>query len=211
MGTAFYRSIVVTLLLALLLCVIYPLAVTGVGKVFFNHQANGSLILKDGQVIGSEWIGQNFSRPEYFHPRPSAAGNGYDAANSSGTNLGPTNPKLVENLKANLKKVQDENPGVAVHRIPVDLVTASASGLDPHISPEGADLQVERVAKARNLSAAQVRELLQQNTDGPQWGLFGEPGVNVLKLNYALDKIAPMKTPESKPEAKTESAPQTQP
>jgi potassium-transporting ATPase KdpC subunit len=192
----------VTLLLALILCGAYPLTVMGVGKLFFSSNVNGGLLMKDGQPIGAELIGQNFSKPEYFHGRPSAAGNGYDAANSSGSNLGPTNPKLMDNLKANIKKVMEENPGVQSQEIPVDLVTASASGLDPHISPAGADLQAARVAKARGLSVDQVKDLIQKQTEGPQWGLFGEAGVNVLKLNYALDTLAPVKSVETKPESK---------
>jgi K+-transporting ATPase ATPase C chain len=203
MVSAFYRSLMVTVLLALILCGAYPLAVWGVGNLFFHDKANGGLLLKDGQPIGAELIGQNFSRPEYFHPRPSAAGDkGYDAANSTGSNLGPTNPKLLDGLKGNIKKVLDENPGVTAEQIPMDLVTASGSGLDPHISPSGADLQAERVAKARSLSVAQIKDLIRQNTDGVQWGIFGEAGVNVLKLNYALDSIAPVKTAETKPESK---------
>jgi K+-transporting ATPase ATPase C chain len=211
MLSTLYRSIVVTVLLALILCGAYPVAVWGVGQLFFKSNANGGLLLKDGQPIGVELIGQNFSRPEYFHPRPSAAGNGYDAANSSGSNLGPTNPKFIDGLKANIKKVMDENPGVRAEQIPVDLVTASGSGLDPHISPAGALIQVERVAKARSLSITQVKDLIGENTDGPQWGVLGDPGVNVLKLNYALDALAPVKPAETKPELKLESKPESKP
>src|SRR5262249_23266034 len=151
----------------------------GVGKVLFAEKVNGGILSKDGQAIGAELIGQSFTKPEYFHPRPSAAGNGYDAANSSGSNLGPTNPKLIDNLKANLKQVLDDNPGVSSQQVPGDLVTASGSGLDPHISPESANLQAERVAKARKLSVDQVKELIQKQIEGPQWALFGEAGVNV--------------------------------
>jgi K+-transporting ATPase ATPase C chain len=202
MFSTLYRSLVVTLLLALILCGVYPLAVMGFGKLFFNEKVNGGLLLKDGQPIGAELIGQNFSKPEYFHGRPSAAGNGYDAANSSGSNLGPTNPKLIEGLKANVKKVMDENPGVQPAQVPVDLVTVSASGLDPQISPESAYLQAERVAKVRQLSVDQVKELIRKHTEGPQWGIFGEAGVNVLKLNYALNTLAPVKSAETKLELK---------
>ncbi len=212
MLSTLYRSVIVVFLLALLLCGVYPLAVMGVGKVFFSDKANGGILSKGDLPIGSELIGQNFSKPEYFHGRPSAAGaNGYDAAASSGTNLGPTNPKLTDNLNANLQKVLDENPGVNASQIPVDLVTASSSGLDPHISPAAAELQANRVAKARQISADRVQQLIQKNTEGPQWGFLGEAGVNVLKLNLALDTLAPVAPSKSQQESPSASQPVTQP
>ncbi len=185
-----YRSFIVTALLALILCGVYPLAVTGTAKLLFKSKADGSLILKENKVIGSELIGQNFSNPKYFHGRPSAAGEkGYDAANSSGSNLGPTSQKLIDALNANIKKVLEENPGIQASQIPVDSVTASGSGLDPHISPESAYLQIERIAKVRGFSSEKIADLIEQQTEKPQLGLFGEKRVNVLKLNLALDRI----------------------
>jgi K+-transporting ATPase ATPase C chain len=182
-----YRSIMANLVLAVLLCGIYPAV----------DQANGSLILgKDGKVIGSKLIGQNFSKPEYFHSRPSSAGDkGYDAANSSGSNLGPTNQKLFDAVKGNVDAFLKDNPTVKKGEIPVDLVTASASGLDPHISPEGAYAQVDRVASARRIPVDQVRALLEKHIEGPQWGLFGESVVNVVELNLALDGALDVKSP----------------
>lgn len=184
-----YRAIMATLLLAVVTGIIYPLVVTGIAQLAFKDKANGSLIKAGDRIIGSRLIGQNFTRPEYFHPRPSAAGkDGYDAGASSGSNLGPTNAKLVAGVKANIKKIQDENPGVKTADIPVDLVTASASGLDPHISPAAALLQVPRVAKARRLDEAAVKRVVDEYTEGRQFGVLGEPRVNVLLLNLALDK-----------------------
>ena len=142
------------------------------GKLLFPHKAQGSLIEKNGQLVGSELIGQSFTKPEYFHGRPSAAGNGYDASNSSGSNLGPTNPKLLDNVKANLKTVLEENPGIKAEQVPVELVTTSGSGLDPHISPEAAYIQVERVAQARKLSAEKVKQMIAQHTEKAQGGIF---------------------------------------
>jgi K+-transporting ATPase ATPase C chain len=192
-----YRSIMANLVLAVLLCGIYPAVVTVIGQIFFSDQANGSLILgKDGKVIGSKLIGQNFSKPEYFHSRPSSAGDkGYDAANSSGSNLGPTNQKLFDAVKGNVDAFLKDNPTVKKGEIPVDLVTASASGLDPHISPEGAYAQVDRVASARRIPVDQVRALLEKHIEGPQWGLFGESVVNVVELNLALDGALDVKSP----------------
>jgi K+-transporting ATPase ATPase C chain len=179
-------AILVTLFLTVITGIIYPLAMTGIAQVVFPHQANGSLISESDQVIGSELIGQNFSGEGYFHPRPSAAGTkGYDATSSGGSNLGPNDAGLLKRIGDSAKQLADEKPGAA---IPVDLVTTSGSGLDPHISPAGAELQVARVAKARNLSEVAVRELVRANTEGRQFGVLGEPGVNVLLLNMALDQ-----------------------
>jgi K+-transporting ATPase ATPase C chain len=170
--------------------VIYPLVVTGLAQAMFSDKANGQLIEKDGKVIGSKIIGQAFSSPGYFHSRPSAAGTGYDAANSAGTNLGPTNKKLIDMVKAAAETAQKENPGTPV---PIDLVTTSASGLDPHISPAAADFQVPRIARERKMSEADVRHAIAAHTEGRQWGFLGEPVVNVLELNLALDGQYPMK------------------
>lgn len=161
----------------------YPLAVWGVSQVLFSHQANGSLIEKDGKIVGSELIGQNFTGENYFHSRPSA--NNYDAANSGGTNLGPTSQKLIERVKNDSENLQKENPNT---QIPADLVTTSGSGLDPHISPAAAEFQISRVAKSRNMNEADLKKLVAQFTEGRQFGIFGEPRVNVLKLNLELDK-----------------------
>ncbi|MCE9624551.1 MAG: potassium-transporting ATPase subunit KdpC [Deltaproteobacteria bacterium] len=187
-----YNAFAVTLLLTLLLCGVYPLVVYGLGQTLFKSQANGSLITRDGKVVGSSLIGQSFQKPEYFHGRPSAAGSGYDGASSSGSNLGPTSAKLMENLKGNIQKVLEENPGIRADQIPVDLVTTSGSGLDPQRSPASADLQAERVAKARQMNVDEVKKLIQEQTTGPQWGIFGESGVNVLQLNLALDALKPV-------------------
>lgn len=179
-----------TIVLALVCCGVYPLVVYGVGQLAFAHKANGSLITaKDGTVRGSELLGQNFTEPKYFHPRPSAAGNGYDAANSSGSNLGPTSQKLNDALKDRIAAYRTENGLKETDAVPADAVTASGSGLDPHISLRNAEFQTARVAKARNLSADKVRKLIQQSTDAAALGILGEPGVNVLKLNLALDSI----------------------
>jgi len=164
----------------------YPGIVTGLCQVLFPKQANGSLEYKDGKVIGSTLIGQNFTKPEYFQPRPSAAGNGYDATASSGSNLGPTSQKLVDRVKTSADKFRKENPAFTA-TIPADLLTASGSGLDPHLSPESADAQVDRVARARGASAQDIRALLAQYTEGRDLGFLGEPRVNVLRLNEALD------------------------
>ena len=179
-------AILLTIVMTVLLGLAYPLGMTGLAQAIFPHQAGGSLIVKDGKVIGSELIGQQFTSPKYFHGRPSAAGNGYDAANSSGTNLGPTSKKLVDQVKGASAALAKENPGTP---IPVDLVTSSASGLDPDITPAAALFQVPRVAAARKLPQDAVRKLVEDHIDGRLLGLIGEPHVNVLKLNLALDTL----------------------
>jgi len=174
--------------LMILLGVGYPLAVTGISQLVFPHQANGSLITKGNQVVGSELIGQNFTKPEYFQPRPSAAGSdGYDPTASGGFNYGPTNQKLIDRVKASVDKFHKDNPDYH-GPIPADLLTASGSGLDPEISPASAQAQAPRVAKARGVSADQLNQLVAQYTKSPDLGLLGEPRVNVLKLNLALDE-----------------------
>jgi len=183
-----------TIVLTILLGIIYPLAMTGMANVLFPHQAQGSLIERGGKVVGSELIGQTFAAPGYFHSRPSAAGDkGYDASSSSGSNLGPTNKTLISNVQQRVKDVIEANPGIDVHQVPIDLVTTSGSGLDPEISPASADIQVARVAKARGIGEDDVRLLVRQNTRARQLGVLGEPGVNVLTLNLALDKLSPPK------------------
>ena len=179
--TAILMTVVTTVLLGL----IYPLVVTGIAQVIFPNKANGQLIERDGQIIGSRVIGQPFTSPGYFRSRPSAAGaNGYDAAGSAGTNYGPTNKKLIDRVKADTEKLQAENPGKPV---PVDMVTTSGSGLDPHISPAAAEFQIPRVAKERGMSEGEVRRVVAEFTEGRQFGFLGEPRVNVLALNLALD------------------------
>ena len=184
--TAVLMTIVTTVLFGL----IYPLAVTGIAQLVFTDKANGQLIKRpDGTIIGSRIIGQPFGGPGYFHSRPSAAGTGYDAGASSGSNLGPTNQKLIDRVKGDVEKLYVENPGKPV---PIDLVTTSASGLDPHISPAGADFQIPRVARERGMSESEVNALVAKHTEGRTLGILGEPRVNVLLLNLELDERKPM-------------------
>jgi len=182
------HTIVITVIGLVILCGIYPVVVWGLGQAIFPYQANGSLIKgKDGTVYGSEMIGQNFSDDQYFNSRPSAAGTGYDASNSSATNLGPTSQKLNDSIKAAVDAYRKQNGLAADTLVPADAVTSSASGLDPHISVRNATLQVARVAKTRKLSTDAVTALVQKYTEGRDFGVFGEPRVNILKLNLALD------------------------
>ena len=186
----FVVAVLMTVVLTAVLGVAYPLIVTAAAQVMFPDQANGQLIARNGHIVGSLLIGQAFSAPEYFHGRPSAAGIGYDATNSGGTNLGPTNKMLIDKVAAAVKQAQADNPGLPV---PVDLVTSSASGLDPHISPAAALFQVRRVARARQASESDVRALVEAHIEGRQFGVLGEPRVNVLLLNLALDDRWPRK------------------
>jgi potassium-transporting ATPase KdpC subunit len=180
-------AIVVTILLIVITGIIYPGVVTGVAQIVFPRQANGSLVSAKGRVVGSALIGQTFTQPYYFHPRPSAAGSGYVGDSSSGTNKGPTDRKLADTLIASAIDSAVAQDGAVKGSIPGDMVTSSGSGLDPHISPDNAALQVARVARARHLSMDQVQALVTAHTEGRQFGFFGEPRVNVLTLNLALD------------------------
>jgi K+-transporting ATPase ATPase C chain len=192
-------AILMTIVTTLLLGVVYPLAVTGLAQVLFPAQANGQLVERGGKAVGSRIIGQAFSSPGYFHGRPSAAGTGYDAANSAGTNLGPTNKKLVDAVKAAADAAKLENPGQPV---PIDLVTSSASGLDPHISPAAAAFQAPRVARERGVATSEIQRLVAVHTADRQLGFLGEPVVNVLELNLALDEHHPRRAARSGPPAR---------
>jgi potassium-transporting ATPase KdpC subunit len=182
-------AVLMTIATTILLGIIYPLVVTGIAQVVFPKKANGQLIEANGKIVGSRIIGQSFSGLGYFHSRPSAAGNGYDAANSAGSNLGPTNQHLIDRVKADVATAQAENPAQPV---PIDLVTTSASGLDPEISPAAAAFQAPRVAKARGVTEEQVRQLVAKHTQARQLGFLGEPRVNVLELNLELDRQFPV-------------------
>lgn len=179
-----------TLITTVVFGLLYPLVVTMFSQWIFPHQANGSLVMKDGKVIGSKLIAQAFTGDQYFHPRPSAAGNGYDPTSSSGSNLAPTNQALVTRVQQDVAKLQKENPGAA---IPADLVTTSGSGLDPDLSPAAADFQIPRVAKARGISPDDLRRIVVRHTQPRQLGLLGEPRVNVLELNLDLDASVPLR------------------
>ena len=183
-------SVLATLALMVILCGFYPLVVWGIAQVAFPHQANGSLVEVKGKIVGSGLLAQSFSGPQYFHPRPSAAGDvGYDGTSSGGSNLGPLSRKLSDQVKERVDKYRDENNLPSATLVPVDAVTASGSGLDPHISLRNAELQAARVAKIRKLSADKINRLMQDVTEGPDLGFLGEPGVNVLRLNLALDAL----------------------
>ena len=184
-------AIVVTLALAVVCCGIYPLVVFGISQALFRDKANGSLIVDSTAAVrGSRLLGQQFTSEKYFHPRPSAAGNGYDASNSGASNLGPTSSNLLASITQRISDYRTENNLATNDAVPADAVTASASGLDPHISVRNAELQAPRVAKARNFSVDQVLGLVRSNTDAPDLGIFGDPGVNVLKLNLALENLS---------------------
>ena len=183
-------AVVSTFVLAVVCCGLYPLIVFGISQALFHDKANGSLIVDpNGTVRGSKLLGQEFADAKYFHPRPSAAGNGYDATSSGGSNLGPTSRKLNDAIKERLAAYRAENGLSESAPVPADAVTASGSGLDPHISLQNAELQIPRVVKARGVPEEKVRELIRQNTNGRDFGVFGEPGVNVLQLNRALDQL----------------------
>jgi K+-transporting ATPase ATPase C chain len=183
-----YPAVALTIVLTVLVGIIYPFIVTGLSELFLKEKARGSLIERDGKVVGSHLIGQPFKGPGYFHSRPSAAGSGYDATASGGTNLGPTSRQLFEEqVKERSRQLRTENPNVA---IPIDLITSSGSGLDPHISPAAADFQIPRVARERRMNEDKVKQLVQEHTEGRQFGVLGEPRVNVLELNLALDEAS---------------------
>jgi K+-transporting ATPase ATPase C chain len=186
-----WTSIVATIVLCVVVSGVYPVLIWGLGELLFPHQANGSLVESNGQIVGSELLAQGFSGARYFHPRPSDAGTGYDPLNSGGSNLGPTSQKLMDTIKANVDQYRQENALAASSLVPVDAVTASGSGLDPHISLQNAQLQIPRVAKERGVSEDVVRDEVTKATDHPLLGLGGDPGVNVLRVNLALDQLAP--------------------
>jgi len=181
-------AVLMTIATTILLGIAYPLLITGIAQVLFPGKANGQLIQIDGKTVGSRIIGQGFSGPGYFHPRPSSAGNGYDAANTNGSQLGPTNQKLIDRVKGDVATAQADHPGMAV---PIDLVTASASGIDPHITPAAAEFQLSRIAKERSTSIDHLRALVAKHTEGRQLGILGEARVNVLELNLELDQQYP--------------------
>lgn len=184
-------AVLMTIVTTLLLGIVYPLVVTVLAQVFFRDKADGQLIVSNGKVIGSRILAQPFTGPQYFHPRPSAAGaNGYDPTNSGGTNYGPTNQKLTDRVEQDVRAAQTKSPGKLV---PIDLVTTSASGLDPHITPANAEFQVQRVAQSRGVDPQEIRKLVSLHTEGRQLGFLGEPRVNVLELNLALDSAKPDK------------------
>ena len=183
-------ALIMVVLTTIVLGILYPLAVTGIAHVAFHDQAEGSLVKQDGKVVGSRWIGQQFTKPQYFHPRPSAAGTkGYDASLSLASNLGPSNPDLLKAVRERVAAYRKDNGLTADTKVPVDAVTTSASGLDPHISVANAHIQAVRVAKERGLPVSQVLDLVHDHTDARALGFLGEPGVNVLELNLALDKL----------------------
>ena len=184
-------AVLMTIATTILLGLVYPLVVTALAQVLFHDKANGQLLRRNGVAVGSRIIGQGFTSPAYFHPRPSAAGNGYDAANSGGSNLGPTNKKLIDRVHSDTDALAAENPGKPV---PVDMVTTSASGFDPHITPASAEFQLPRVAQARGISEADLRQLVARHTEGRQLGFLGEARVNVLELNLELDAVHPLKS-----------------
>jgi len=186
-----WTSIVATVVLCVVVSGVYPVVIWGIGQVLFPHQANGSLVQNNGQIVGSELLAQGFSGAKYFHPRPSDAGTGYDSTSSGGSNLGPTSQKLMDGIKANIAQYRQENSLAAEALVPADAVTASGSGLDPHISLQNALLQVPRVAKERGISEEAVRGEVTKATDKALLGIGGDPGVNVLKLNLALDTRVP--------------------
>jgi potassium-transporting ATPase KdpC subunit len=185
-----WTSIAATVVICVVVSGVYPVLIWGIGQLLFPHQANGSLVERNGQIVGSDLLAQGFSGAKYFHPRPSAAGTGYDPLNSGGSNLGPTSQKLIDGIKANVAQYRQENGLSGETAVPADAVTASGSGLDPHISLQNAQLQVPRVAKERGLSEEVVRAEVTKATDNTLLGIGGEPGVNVLKLNVALDAVA---------------------
>jgi len=187
---SFRPTVILLALFTLLLGILYPLFMTGVGQLLFHQTANGTLVIdKSGKIIGSEWIGQGFVKPEYFHSRPSSAGTGYDGASSSGSNLGPTSQKLIDALSSRASAYRTENKLATDAILPSDAVSGSASGLDPHISVANAQLQAARIAAARGISEETIKKAIQQFTEGRTWGIFGEPRVNVLRINLALDEL----------------------